>query len=175
MAAEELGAADTDALGVGGDVPAEGTAEALSTGSALTGNGGGGGGSGSASADTASDAIGTAKVDAEDGGSADGALAETLDGTLAEARRLDAARGALTGGLGAASAEAEPAGAWARATATPKRPPKAAIHRHESRNRCPQTRADSGECTGDLTLVSRASVTQNGTASSFEFAQQFRP
>src|SRR5450432_3334703 len=55
MAAEELGAADTDALGVGGDVAAEGTAEPLSTGSALTGSGGGGG-SGSASADTDSDA-----------------------------------------------------------------------------------------------------------------------
>jgi hypothetical protein len=170
MAAEELGTADTDALGVGGDVAAEGSAEALSAGSTPTGSGGSGG-SGSASADTASDADGTTKADAADGGSADG----TLDAALGEARRLDAARGALTGGLGVPSAEAELTGAWARATATPKRPPKAAIHRQESRNHCPQTRADSGECTGDLTLVSRASVTQNGTASSFELAQQFRP
>jgi hypothetical protein len=162
MTADELSAGDADALGGGaavGGADADGTAEALTT---ATGGAGGGGGAGST--------VGCAEADSR-------ADADGTGGAPTCADALRAMRGAAeTDGLGSvgaaesfgdAEAEASGGGPSARAMATPKKPPNTARQTPAMRNHCPQTRAHSGECKEDLTLVSGESVTQNATASLF--------
>jgi type IV secretion system protein TrbL len=158
MTPDELGAGAADALGgaaTAGGAGADGAGSALTT---ETGDGGGGGsGGGSADPDSWADADGTASAltCADALGAMRGAEAES-DGF-----------GVAAESLGAAAAEAVDGGPSARAMATPKTPPNSARQTPAARSRCPQTRAHSGECKEDLTLVFEESATGNATASLF--------
>jgi hypothetical protein len=124
-AADELGAADTAALGSDETTDAGGAAGALNTGS------GGGGGSGSGSGAAEADSAGaTEALNASDAIGGACAEATALAVIFAEASPL--ARGGTGAGFALAEAAGVAEGACACATATPNRPPNAAANRATS-------------------------------------------